>query len=56
MVLDRVSSTLTIRTSNEASPLDLVGKADVAELVDAPASGAGGRKAVWVRVPPSAPY
>ncbi len=30
-------------------------KADVAELADALDSKSGGRKAVWVRPPPSAP-
>ncbi len=30
--------------------------AEVAELADAPGSGSGGRKAVRVRVPPSAPF
>ena len=30
--------------------------ADVAELADALDSKSGGRKAVWVRPPPSAPY
>src|SRR2546423_10122553 len=30
------------------------GRAEVAEPVDAPDSKSGGRKAVWVRVPPSA--
>ena len=30
--------------------------ADVAELADALALGASGRKVVWVQVPPSAPW
>src|ERR1700721_1867239 len=37
------------------SSVILSGNAEVAELADAPALGAGGRKAVGVRVPSSAP-
>src|SRR5438105_6567595 len=41
-----------------ASPLAAIGlrwpRAEVAEPVDAPDSKSGGRKAVWVRLPPSA--
>lgn len=41
--------------ASSGRPPETVTQADVAELVDAHASGACERKFVWVRVPPSAP-
>lgn len=43
-----------IQLSSSARLPQKKSNADVAELVDAHASGACGRKSVWVRVPPSA--
>ncbi len=44
-----------LRRKQRPSSVILSGNAEVAELADAPALGAGGRKAVGVRVPSSAP-
>src|SRR6202161_3939681 len=53
--MQRSSHNCTIQQSRAGPDVILSGTAEVAELADAPALGAGGRKAVGVRVPSSAP-